>query len=154
MQMTPQQAVDFIFSKAPGILKQDKAFVPMLFIFGEKRYVIVLFKFEDAEYKRAVMRITGWDFAHLKPYCIGFVSEAWMSNIVPPEGKGVSEMPDRKEVLQIVAQGRDGEAVAEAVPFSRTKGEIVLGEPIRSSEVRAYLLDLFWEGVSQRDRQG
>lgn len=149
MKMTPQEAISSILEQAPHILKEDKHHAPMLFVFGEHENAIVLLEFKDADSKHAAMLTTGQKLAFLKPYCIAFIAEAWMSRTIPPEGKYVSEMPDKEEVLQVVAQNREGEIKAVAIPFSRVGKEILLGEPIESSEVESYLLELFWKGISQ-----
>lgn len=149
MTMSPKEAVDFIMRDAPGLLKRDKGHAPILFVFGEKDNAVTVFDFEDADSKQVGMLIAGLETAHLLPYCVAFVSEAWMSKTVPPDGKGVSDMPDREEILQVVAQNRDGDAALATVPFSRVGGEILLGEMTRSDAVIPHLLHLYWEGVAK-----
>jgi len=149
MKMIPQKAIDHILEQAPHVLKEDKYHAPILFIFGEHENAIVLIDFKDTDSKYSAMLTTGEKLAFLKPYCIAFVSEAWMSRTVPPEGKHVSDMPDKQEVLQVVAQNLEGEIKAVAIPFSRVDKEILLGEPMESSEVESYLLELFWRGVRE-----
>ena len=149
MKMTSQEAIDRILEQAPHVLKEDKYHAPILFVFGEHENAIVLIDFKDTESKYLAMLTTGKKLAFLKPYCIAFISEAWMSRTVPPEGKYVSDMPDKQEVLQVVAQNLEGEIKAAAIPFSRVGKEILLGEPMESSEVESYLLDLFWRGVRE-----
>lgn len=147
--MTPQEAISSILEQAPHILREDKHHAPMLFVFGEHENAIVLLEFRDTDSKHAAMLAAGRKLAFLQPHCIAFVAEAWMSRTIPPEGKRVSEMPDKQEVLQVVAQNQEGEIKAVAIPFSRVGKEILLGEPIESSEVESYLLELFWRGVTK-----
>jgi len=149
MRMTPEKVIDRILEKAPQTLKQLKHHAPVLFAFGEHESATVVIKFNDTNSKYSAMLIAGKKLAFLKPYCIAFVSEAWMSRTVPPEGKYVSDMPDKQEVLQAIAQNLEGEIKAVAIPFSRVDKEILLGEPMESSEVESYLLELFWKGVRE-----
>lgn len=149
MKMTSQEAIDRILEQAPHVLKEDKYHAPILFIFGEHENAIVLIDFKDTASKYSAMLTTGEKFAFLKPYCIAFVSEAWMSRTVPPEGKYVSDMPDKQEALQVVAQNLEGEVKAAAIPFSRVGNDILFGEPMESSEADSDLLEVFWEGVRQ-----
>jgi hypothetical protein len=147
--MTLQEAIDSILEQAPRVLKEDKYHAPILFVLGERENAVVLLDFKDTDSKHATMLTTGQKLAFLKPYCVAFVAEAWMSRTIPPEGKHVSDMPDKEEVLQVVAQNQEGEIKAIAIPFSRVGKEIILGEPIESTEVESYLLELFWKGVRQ-----
>jgi hypothetical protein len=149
MKMTPQKAIDHILEQAPHMLKEDKHHEPILFVFGEHENALVLLDFKDTDSKYSMMLAIGKKLAGYEPYCIAFVSEAWMSRTFPPEGKNVSDMPDKEEVLQVVAQSREGKIKAVAIPFSRVGKDIVLGDPIESSEVESYLLELFWKGVRQ-----
>ena len=149
-RFTPQEVVHTILQEASRALKRDKHHAPLLFVFGEYKNAMVRLKFRDPPSKRASILATGRRLAFLKPYCIAFVAEAWMSKTIPPEGKSVSEMADRQEVLQAVAQNLEGEIRAAAIPFSRVGKEIVLGELMESSEVESYLLESFWAGVRQR----
>jgi len=149
MKMTPEKAIDCILEQAPQTLKQFKHHAPVLFAFGEHESATVVIKFKDTNSKYSAMLTAGKKLAFLKPYCVVFVSEAWMSRTVPPEGKHVSDMLDKQEVLQVVAQNLEGEIKAAAIPFSRIDKEILLGEPMESSEVESYLLELFWRGVRE-----
>jgi len=149
MKMTLQKAIDSILEQAPQVLKEDKHHAPIFFVFGEHENAVVLLEFKDTDSKHVAMLTTGRKLAFLKPYCIAFVSEAWMSRIIPPEGKHVSDMPDKEEVLQVVAQNQEGNIKAVAIPFSRVGKDILLGEPVESSEVESYLLELFWRGVRE-----
>ena len=149
MKITPQKAIDHILEQAPHMLKKDKRHEPILFIFGEHENAVVLLDFKDTNSKYSMMLAVGKKLAILEPYCIAFISEAWMSRTFPPEGKNVSDIPDKEEVLQVVAQSREGKIKAVAIPFSRVGKDILLGEPIESSEVESFLLELFWRGVRQ-----
>jgi hypothetical protein len=149
MKMTPQKAIDSILKQAPQMLKEDKHHAPILFIFGEHENAIVLIEFKDTESKYSAMLTTGRKLAFLKPHCIAFVSEAWISKTFPPEGKNVSDMSDKQEALQAIAQNLEGEIKAAAIPFSRVGKDILFGEPIESSEAESYLLELFWRGVRE-----
>jgi len=147
MKMTPQKAIDYILKQAPKMLKEDKHHAPILFVFGDHENAIVLIEFKDTNSKYSAMLTTGKKLAFLKPYCVAFVSEAWMSKTFPLEGKHVSEMPDKQEALQAIAQNLEGKIKAVAIPFSRIGNEILFGEPIESSEAESDLLEVFWEGV-------
>ena len=148
--MTPKEAVDSILEKAPAILKQDKYHAPMLFVFREKEDAIVLPVFKDADSKHEAMLAAGRKVAHLHPYCVALISEAWMAKQIPPEGKAVHDMPDKQECLHVVAQNIEGEMQAAAIPFSRVGGEILLGETMYAPYAESYLLELFWKGVERR----
>ena len=149
MKITPQKAIDHILEQAPHMLKEDKRHEPILFVFGEHENAVVLLDFKDTDSKYSMMLAVGKKLATYEPYCIAFISEAWMSRTFPPEGKNVSDIPDKEEVLQVVAQSREGKIKAVAIPFSRVGKDILLGEPIESSEVESFLLELFWRGVRQ-----
>jgi hypothetical protein len=153
-RITLQEAIDFILKQAPHVLKEEKHHAPIIFVFGEHENAVSLFDFKDIDSKDAAMLAIGQKLAYLEPYCVVFVSEGWMSRTMPPEGKHVSEMPDKEEVLQVVVQNREGEAKAVAIPFSRIGKEILFGEGIESSEVESYLLELFWRGVRQAKYKG
>ena len=145
--MTPQEVIDIILSQAPKALKEDKSHAPILFVFGEREDALVSLDFVDTDSKIAAMLISGGKLAFLKPHCVAMVCEAWMSRTMPPNGKAVSDMPDRQEALQLIAQNREGDTKAVTIPFSRVGDEIVLGEPVVGEEVESYLLELFWKGV-------
>ena len=149
MKMNPQEAIDHILEQAPHMLKEDKYHAPILFVFGEHENAIVLIDFKDIDSKYSAMLTTGKKLAFLKPHCIAFVSEAWISKTFPPENKHVSDMPDKQEALQAIAQNLEGEIKAIAIPFFRVGNEILFGEPIESSEAESYLLELFWRGVRE-----
>lgn len=135
------------------MLKEDKGHAPILFAFGEHENAVALLDFKDTDSKHAAMLAIGQELVFLEPYCIVFVSEAWMSRSIPPKGKNVSDMPDREEVLQVVAQNREGEIKAVGIPFSRVGNEILLGEQIEGDRVESYLLELFWKGVKLGKRR-
>ena len=147
MKMSPREAVDFVMRDAPGLLKRDKGHAPILFVFGEKENALTVFDLEDAESKQIGMLVAGVETAYLLPYCVAFVSEAWRSRTLPPDGEAVSDMPDREEVLRVVAENKEGDVEAVMIPFSRVGGEILLGEPIRSDFLTSHLLLLYWEGA-------
>jgi len=147
--MTPKEAIDSVLDKAPATLKEDKYHNPILFVFGEKANAMVLLEFKDSDSKHKAMLAAGKKVAHLRPYCVAFISEAWMAKEIPPEGKEVHDMPDKEECLVVVAQNRQGETQSAAIPFSRVAGEIVLGETIYAPYTEAYLLKLFWKGTKK-----
>jgi len=149
MKMTPKEAIDHILEDAPGILQKDKYHAPILFIFGEKENAIALIEFKDSRSKRKAMWAAGIKAAPLQPYCIAFVSEAWMAKQFPPEGKEIHDMPDKEECLVVAAQSIDRETQVAAIPFSRVGGEVILGETIYTPETASYLLELFWRGVAE-----
>lgn len=148
MKMTAQEAIGLILRQAPGILQKDKYHAPILFVFGESEDALVMPDFHDTESKHATMLISGGKLASLKPQVVVLVCEAWMSRTMPPEGMGVSDLPDRIEVLHVIAQSSDRNTEAVSIPFTRVDGEIVLDKPILGHEVESYLLELFWQGVS------
>lgn len=147
--ITPKQAVAHIVEQAPAILKQDKGHAPMLFVFGDIDNGAVLLDFRDADSKHRAMLAAGEKASYLQPYCVAFVSEAWMSKTIPSEGKAVHDMADKEECLIVVAQNKDGETESAAIPFSRVGGEILLGETLYAPDTEAYLLKLFWKGVRE-----
>ena len=148
MEVTAQEAVDFVSERAQLIFKQDKHHAPMVFAFGRKRNAVALLnKFDDVDFKPSAVFNAGWELADSVPYCAVFVSEAWLSATIPPEGASVSDLPNRQEVLQIIAQRFDGETQAMVIPFTRIGNEILFGEPIQSDTVKSYLFELFWKGV-------
>ena len=149
MKMTPEKAIDRILEKAPQTLKHFKHHDSVLFAFGEHESATVVIKYRDTNSKYSAMLTAGKKLAFLKPYCIAFVSEAWISKTFPPEGKNVSDMSDKQEALQAIAQNLEGEIKAIAIPFFRVGNEILFGEPIESSEAESYLLELFWRGVRE-----
>jgi hypothetical protein len=116
---------------------------------GESKFAGILFDLRDPRDKPEAMFEIGRKFSFLNPQCVVFVLEAWMSRTMPPEGKYVHDMPDREEVLQVVAQAKDGDIYSVTIPFTRIGQDIVLGERMESSEVESHLLDQFWKGVSQ-----
>jgi hypothetical protein len=145
--MTPKQAIENIIEQAPAVLKKDKFHAPILFVFGEKESAVVLLRFPKPELKHKVMMATGAKVAHLRPNCIAFVSEAWMSRTIPPEGKRVAEMPDKQECLIVIAQNKEGETESVAIPFSKVGNEIFLGQTEWAPEAESPLLESFWKGV-------
>jgi hypothetical protein len=93
------------------------------------------------------MMAAGANAAHLHPYCVAFVSEAWMSRTIPPKGKRVVEMPDKQECLIVVAQNKDAATESAMIPFTRVSDEIFLGETEWAPEAESPLLESFWKGV-------
>jgi hypothetical protein len=146
-QLTPKQAIENIIEQAPAVLKKDKYHAPILFIFGEEEDAIVLMHFPKPEAKHKVMTAAGAKASHLHPYCVAFVSEAWMNRTIPPEGKRVAEMPDKQECLIVIAQNKEGETESAAIPFSKVGDEIFLGETEWAPEAESPLLESFWKGV-------
>ena len=149
MNMTPKQAIDSILEQAPAILKEDKHHAPVLFVFGEKENAVILIKFTDSDSKHMAMLDIGRKMAHLGPYCIAFVSEAWMAKRMPTKGKEIHDMPDKQECLQVTAQNKEGVTEGAAIPFSRIGGDILLGETMYAPYTESYLFNLFWKGVSE-----
>jgi len=150
MKMTLKEAIDSILKIAPSILAEDKYHAPILFVFGEKENAAAFIELRDPAAKHEAMRAAGRNTAYLRPYCIAFVSEAWMAKQMPPEGRRVAEMPDKEECLVVAAQSKTGETECAAIPFNRVGGEVILGETIHAPEVESYLLELFWEGVKEK----
>lgn len=145
--MTPRKAVESLLPTAVEILRKDRGHASMLFVYGERGNVIIIIEFRDYESKIAAMLSSGRRTAHLHPYCVAFVSEAWVSKTMPPEGKEVHDMPDREESLVIVAEDTRGESWIISIPFSRIGGEIVTGESTSGENTRAFLLEWFWKGA-------
>ena len=131
------------------MLKKDRYHAPMLFVFGESENAVVLIDFKDTDSRHAVMLAAGRRVSFLQPYCVAFVSEAWMAKRFPPEGMEVHDMPDKEECLQIVAQNEEGETQAAAIPFTRVASEILLGETMYAPQAESYLLELFWKGTRE-----
>lgn len=155
MEVTPKEAVDFISKRAPFMLKEQKEHAPILFIFGKEKTEIALLEGIEPETKNKAMRMLGAETARISPYCIAFVSEAWMKRLDMEElgkmkiEKSVRDMEGKEECLAIAAKNIMGEEVGATIPFSRIGGEIILGETTYSEAIKCYLLDEFWYGVKE-----
>jgi len=148
MKMTPKEAIDLILQKAPSILQKDKFHAPILFVFGERGDCLIGLEFKNSEAKRKAITKAGMTSAHLLPYCIAFVSEAWTAKQFPPEGKAVHDMPDKEEALVVVVDSVYEQKIESAmIPFSRVGGEILLGETKIMDYAESYLLGNYWHGV-------
>lgn len=159
-EISPKEAIGFILEHATAMLKRDKFHIPILFIFGKRGYTLIVIEADlgDSKMKREAMTKAGMETAHLLPYCIAFISEAWMARKFPPEGKEVHDMEDKEECLAIAANSISTEEEASAfIPFSRVGEEIILGETEFAEHAEAYLLDNYWRGVQteiQRHLEG
>jgi len=95
-----EEAVKRVHDAAIENLKQDGHVIPALIVEGKENAIISL---SGAKDKYEAMRKAGQLVAHLAPLTVICISEAWVSRKIPPEGKNVSEMPDRQECISIVA---------------------------------------------------
>ena len=150
--ITPREAIDNIFDKVLATLKEDNYHAPILFIFGKKENAIALLDFKDTESKHEMMLAAGRRARYLEPYCIAFVSEAWMTKDIPSEGKEIHDMPDKQECLHVTAQSKDGVTKGATIPFNRIGKEIFLGETLYAPYIESYLLSLFWQGVNEQQQ--
>jgi len=149
-EVSPKEAIDFILEYSTVILKRDKYHIPILFVFGKAGYTLIAIETDlgDCKTKQEAMTKAGMETVYLLPYCIAFVSEVWMTNQFPPEGKEVHDMADKEECLIVSAQSIAAkEEVSAAMPFSRVGEEIILGETLFSSYTESPLLDNFWRGA-------
>ena len=147
--ITPREAINNILDRAIIMLKEDSSHTPTLFIFGEKENVIALLGFNNTEAKHEMMLAAGRRARYLEPYCIVFVSEAWMAKEFPPEGKEMHDMPNKQECLQVTAHNEDGVTEGATIPFSRVGEQVFLGETIYAPYIESSLLRLFWRGVNE-----
>jgi len=148
MKMTTSKIIDLILQKAPSMLQEDKCHIPILFVFGEMGDSIIALEFKNSEAKQKAITKAGMATAHLLPYCIAFVSEAWAAKQFPPEGKAIHDMPDKEEALVVVADSVYEKKMESAmIPFSRVGGEIILGETKIMDYAESNLLGNYWRGV-------
>ena len=148
--VTPREAIEFLIDKAPATLKENKSHAPIVFVFGRKENAIALLRFKNSEAKYGMMLATGRRARYLEPYCVAFISEAWMLTGIPPEGKQVHDMSDKQECLQVKAQSKDGITEGATIPFNRIGKEIFLGETMYAPYTESNLLSLFWEAVNEQ----
>ncbi len=150
--VTPREAIEFLIDKAPATLKENNSHAPIVFVFGKKENAIALLRFKNSEVKYEMMLATGRMARYLEPYCVAFISEAWMLTGVPPEGKQVHDMSDKQECLHVTAQSKDGVTKGATIPFNRIGKEIFLGETLYAPYIESYLLSLFWQGVNEQQQ--
>ncbi len=150
--MDPQSLAEGLLTQAKETLKRDGHHAPMLFVNGKRENTIVLLEFNTPDEKYGAMYVIGRRLAQIRPVCVAFVSEAWMSTQMPADGQMVVDMPDRQEALGVTAQTRRLRTWSVVVPFVHIGQEFVFGEAIQGSDVDTYLLEYFWKGVLDGER--
>jgi len=148
----PRPTAEHLLDQAKETLKRDGHHAPVLFVYGAHENAVVLLEFNTPDEKYATMYVIGRSLARMRPAAVGFVSEAWMSDKMPDEGKQIADMPDKTEALAITVQTHRLRTWSVVVPFVKVGQEIIFGEPMQGADVESDLLDHFWRGVLDEER--
>lgn len=148
-----------IQNRTVKMLKETGSVEPVLFIEGpneDEGVIVTNIGFSNDQEKYNIMLDIGRQFAHMQPVSVTFIDEAWASKQAPPQGKRISDMPDRQECIVVMHERRapNSYKVAYQTPFARIGRDIVLGESIEfgtddpENKVENPILLPFWLGVS------
>jgi hypothetical protein len=145
------------------MLKATGSIEPVLFIEGPEEnegVILVNIGFSNDQEKYNIMLDIGRQFAHMQPMSVTLVAEAWTMRGMPPQGKRISDMPERQECIVVLhdRHAPNSYQMAWQIPFSKIGKDIVLGESREIStddekvddniRIGNTILLPFWLGVS------